>query len=261
VAIRLDGQPLDSTPGHRTGGIFHGAQDCLAAIAAAQNLGGVLDAEYAGDADWEQNVGAFDYQWTVDNNATIPLDGWQSCTTSKPPYRGGTCNPDFNPGDANPYAMAAGKGGNYVVDGGSNTLTWVPRHGDLKVLAALPNPPQPTGENPYDAVPTCVTPVKGGRVVIADLNGRVFIYDGSTMFPTPQTLSGTGSLVSAGGCAADRKGKNVYISDIFAGNVMKLSLKDMSLTPVAQGLTFPAGVAVSARGTVDVANNGVARRR
>ena len=38
---------------------------------------------------------------------------------------------------------------------------------------------------------------------------------------------------------------------------MKLSLEDMSLTPVAQGLTFPAGVAVSARGTVYVANNGV----
>jgi hypothetical protein len=234
-----------------------GAPDCLAAIAAAQNLGGVLDAEYAGDADWEQNVGAFNYQWTVDNNATIPLDGWQSCTTSKPPYRGGTCNPDFNPGDANPYAIAAGKGGNYVVDGGSNTLTWVPRHGDPKVLAALPNPPPPTGQNPYDAVPTCVTPLKGGKLLIADLNGRVFIYDGSTMFPTPQTLSGTGSLVSAGGCAADRKGKNVYISDIFAGNVVKLSLRDMSLTPVAEGLTFPTGVAVSAHGAVYVANNGV----
>ena len=231
-----------------------GAQDCLDAIAAAQNLGGVLRADRKGNVEWKQNVGAFDFQWTADNNATIPLDGWQSCQM-QPPYRGGTCNPDFNPGDANPYAMAAGEDGNYVVDGGSNTLTWVPRHGDPSVLAALPNPAP--GGNAYDAVPTCVAPLKDGRVVIGDLNGRVFVYDGSTMFPEPETLSGTGSLISVGGCAADRWGKNVYFSDIFAGNVMKLSLKDMSLWPVAQGLSFPTGVAVSKRGAVYVANNGV----
>ena len=48
---------------------------------------------------------------------------------------------------------------------------------------------------------------------------------------------------------------NVYFRDIFAGNVMKLSLKDMSPWPVAQGLSFPTGVAVSPRGKVDVADN------
>ena len=111
--------------------VCNGAKDCLDAIAAAQHLGGVLRADRNGNFEWKQNVGSFDFQWVADNNATIPLDGWQSCQQS-PPYRGGTCNPDFNPGDANPYAMAAGKGGNYVVDGGSNTLTWVPRHGSRR---------------------------------------------------------------------------------------------------------------------------------
>jgi hypothetical protein len=246
MGLNLNGAPPAS--------VCSGAQDCLDAIAAAQNLGGVLRADRKGNFEWKQNVGSFDFQWTADNNATIPLDGWQSCQQS-PPYRGGTCNDAFNPGDANPYAIAAGKGGNYVVDGASNTLTWVPLHGTPSVLAALPNPP--AGGNAYDAVPTCVAPLKDGRVVIGDLNGRVFVYDGSTMFPTPQTLSGSGSLISVGGCAADKRGKNVYFSDIFAGNVMKLSLKDMSLWPVAQGLSFPTGVAVSSHGKVYVANNGV----
>ena len=95
-----------------------------------------------------------------------------------------------------------------------------------------------------------------GKVVIADLNGDVFVYDGSTMFPTPQLLGGTGFLASVGGCASDGHG-SVYISDIFVGNVMKLSLNDMSLTQVGEGLNFPTGVAVAKDGTVYVANNGV----
>ena len=133
--------PLSACPGSSD------PANCPAAIAAAANLGGVLRAVPSGGFNWKQNVGAFNYQWVVDNNGTIPLPGWKSCDKVS---LGDPCNPDFTPGDANPYAMAAAPGGNHVVDGGANTLTWVPANGTPTVLAALPNP---TGLTPTPTMP------------------------------------------------------------------------------------------------------------
>ncbi len=76
----------------------------------------------------------------------------------------------------------------------------------------------------------CVAPLKDGRVVIGDLKG----VPSSTRLdhvPASRDAVRTGCLISVGGCAADRWGKNVDLSDIFAGNVTKLSLKYMSLGP------------------------------
>jgi hypothetical protein len=225
-----------------------GCPDLLAA--AGQQLGGVVRAVPSGRYAWRQNVGAANYQWVVDNNGTIPLPGWKSCLTYPD---ADPCNPDFAPGDANPYAAVAGNGGIYVADGGSNTVTWVPQNGTPEIIAALPNG---RGEGfPYDAVATCVATV-GHQLLIGDLNGRVYLYDGSTMFPEPLTLGGTGFLASIGGCGSDGHG-HVYLTDIFLGTVMRLTLSDLTLEPVAEGLSFPAGVAVAKDGSVYVANNGV----
>lgn len=216
---------------------------CTEALAAGRaELGRLLRIWHQGAFTSKADVGGFNYQWTVDNKDTIPLPGWSD-------------NPDFQPGDANPYGLAAGRGGLYVVDGGANTLSKIRSNFTQKVIAAFPNPEDPTVANAYDAVPTCVTQV-GKRMLVADLNGRIFLVDGSTMYPTPIATTGDGFLVAAGGCAGDGRG-NVYISDIFAGNVVKLSLRTNRLSIVAQGLNYPTGVAISPRGQVYVANNGV----
>jgi hypothetical protein len=42
-------------------------------------------------------------------------------------------NPDFTPGDSNPYGVSAGRHGAYVVDAGSNTLDRVGYNGNINV--------------------------------------------------------------------------------------------------------------------------------
>ncbi|MEZ5144967.1 MAG: ScyD/ScyE family protein [Acidimicrobiales bacterium] len=191
--------------------------DCAAALAAAQaQLGHLLRGVPSGGYQRKQDVGALNYDWTVANKATIGAgdpayqDGWKD-------------NPDFQPGDANPYGLADAPGGTYMVDGGSNTLTWVPQNGAPRVVAALPQPVDVAKPNAYDAVPTCVAP-SGRSVVVADLNGRVFVVDGTSLTVQAASLTSPDGahLVAAGGCAADGKG-NVYISDIFAGSLVKVS--------------------------------------
>ena len=63
-------------------------------------------------------------------------------------------NPEYAPGDADPFGLTAGpSGGFYVIDAASNTLDFVSRRGDVSVLAFIPDPPN---HKPiYDAAPTC----------------------------------------------------------------------------------------------------------
>ncbi|SHM95783.1 ScyD/ScyE family protein [Actinacidiphila paucisporea] len=69
--------------------------------------------------------------------------------------------------DSNPYALAAApRGGFYVLDGGSNTLDSIDRHGDVRVLALVPN--TPGGAN---SVPTCLDVGPDGAVYIGELTG------------------------------------------------------------------------------------------
>jgi outer membrane protein assembly factor BamB len=146
-----------------------------------------------------------------------------------------------------------------MVDGGSNTLTWTPQRGESQIVAAFPNPTELASPNAYDAVPTCVAPTANG-VVVADLNGRIFVVDGSSITVAPETTSAADGafLVAAGGCASDGHG-DVYVSDIFAGSVVKLELSTMTLSWVRPPgtLNFPAGVAIGRHGELYVANNSV----
>jgi hypothetical protein len=229
-----------------------GGPECRAILAAAQaQLGHLLRGVPSGNYQWKQDVGAFNYRWTVDNKDSIGL--------GDPTYQPGwAANPDFQPGDANPYGLASAPGGTYTVDGGANTLTWVPQQGDPVVVAAFPDP-DPSTANAYDAVPTCVAPTAGG-VIVADLNGRVFVVDGSSVTLARAAITPVDGafLVAAGGCAADGRG-NVYISDIFLGSVVKLALATMEMSWVRPPgtLNFPTGVAIGHHGEIYIANNGV----
>ena len=239
-----------------------GGPDCRDLVAAAKaQLGHLLLGRLPSHDDrvaartgrymWRQDVGTANYQWTVDNKDTVGL--------GNPAYQPGWAeNPDFQPGDANPYALAAMRGGTYSVDGGSNTLTWVPNAGAPQVVAAFPNP-DPATANAYDSVPTCVVPV-GNKVVVADLNGQIFVVDGSSLTVAPAHVKSVGGafLVAAGGCDANRKGR-VFISDIFSGGVVRLSLRGMSLKWIRPPgtLNFPSGVALGDHGALYVANNSV----
>lgn len=236
-----------------------GGPECQAVLAKAKaQLGHLLRGVTSSRRTWwKQDIGKFNYGWTVANKATIGA--------GNPDYQPGWAeNPDFKPGDSNPYALADAPGGTFMVDGGSNTLTWTPQIGHPRVVAAFPQPnPPASAENPvpYDAVPTCVAPV-GHKVVVSDLHGRIFVVNArksnQTVAPVQVTSLGGAFLVAAGGCAADGKG-NVYLSDIFAGSVVKLSLATMTMSWVRppSTLNFPSGVAVGRNGWLYVANNSV----
>jgi len=226
--------------------------DCAAVLAAAPTqLGHVLRGVPSGGFQWKQDVGAFNYDWTVANKATIGA--------GDPAYQPGWAdNPDFMPGDANPYGLTSLPWGTLMTDGGANTLTFVPHNGTPRVLAAFPQP-DPAHANAYDAVPTCVT-TAGGRAIVADLNGRVFAVDGSSLTVSPAAVTSPDGafLVSAGGCASDGRG-NVYISDIFGGSVVKLDVRTMTMTWVEPMGTFvfPSGMAVDRDGAVYLSTNSV----
>jgi hypothetical protein len=228
-----------------------GGSDCQAAVALARTqLGHLLRGVPSGGYAWKQDVGAFNFEWTVDNKATIGA--------GDPSYQPGWANnPDFQPGDATRTGSPRPRR-HLMVDGGSNTLTWIPQNGSPRVVAAFPNP-DPAHANAYDAVPTCVATV-GSRVFVADLNGDAFVVDGSSITVHPAALASVGGafLASAGGCASDGQG-DVYISDIFAGGTVKVSLASMTMSWVRPPGTFnfPSGVALGEHGELYVADNGI----
>jgi hypothetical protein len=223
---------------------------CVNALHKAKNQVGKL-IRVKGPSSWHRvaSVGKYNYNYIVANKDRLGIAD----------------NPDFQPGDANPYAMAAGPHGTfYVVDGGSNTLDLVKPNGKIKVLAYLPDPPGPPDMRfPYDAVPTCVAVTEHG-VVVGDLAGRVWNYSHGAL---EQMKVPDGMLHSTNGCAVDADG-NVYVVDMFAGfseqfgfapntgSVVMLG-DDGETEVIAMGLNLPSGIAIGHDGAIYVSNNGV----
>ena len=172
-------------------------------------------------------------------------------------------NPDFTPGDSNPYGVSAGRRGAYVVDAGSNTLDWVGYDGRIKILAYIPNPPGPPDQRfPYDAVPTCVVQTRNG-VYIGDLSGRAWKYSHGHL----RQLNTKGLTGSIQGCTADRSG-NVYFVTMFkgfdptfgfapnTGSVTKIDTRGHA-SMYADGLNLPGGATFGRDRHLYVANNSI----
>jgi len=172
-------------------------------------------------------------------------------------------NPDFTPGDSNPYGVSAGRHGAYVVDAGSNTLDWVGYDRKVKILAYLPNPPGPPDQRfPYDAVPTCVVQTHHG-VYIGDLSGRAWKYSHGRLHQL-DTKGLTGSIQ---GCTADKRG-NVYFVTMFngfdpnfgfapnTGSVTKIDTRGHA-SMYASGLNLPGGAVFGRDGHLYVVNNSI----
>jgi hypothetical protein len=203
-------------------------------------------------------VGRFNYDWIVDHKASLGAVG----------------NPDFQPGDSNPYGVAAVKGGWYVVDAGSNTLNFVSHHGHVSVVTAdngkpvyFPDPPgDPKTRFPYDDVPTCVV-ARRGTVWVGSLAGRVWKFDGHKVTLVADRSDG---LTAISGCALDSNG-DLWLSNIFgatpettftpnSGSIVRLH--GGTVRKIATGVNFPAGIAIESAhghqaGRVFVAVNSV----
>jgi hypothetical protein len=161
-------------------------------------------------------------------------------------------NPEYAPGDANPFGVAAGPGGgHYVVDAASNTLDFVTKRGTVAVLAFVPDP---TNHKPiYDAAPTCAARTPNGNVYIGTESSSLWRWDGSHL---KRVLKG-GKVGQVVGCVADRHG-NVYLANLaarirgsfpnfnekpFDGSIVKVT-PGLETSYLLSGLNLPSGLAL-----------------
>lgn len=222
---------------------------CLATVTAVQNGSGVLDKLRSLRSnrgfDGFASVGRFDFDYAAAN----PDPG----------------NPEYAPGDADPFGLAAGpRGGLYVVDAASNTLDYVTRHGEISVLAFIPDPPNHLPI--YDAAPTCAARTPNGDVYVGTESNALWRWDGATL---TQVLSG-GQVGQVIGCTADDKG-NIYLANLaskiggsfpnfnekpFDGSIVKVS-PDLTTSYLAQGLDYPTGITLGPDDHLYVTLNGL----
>jgi hypothetical protein len=175
-------------------------------------------------------------------------------------------NPEYAPGDANPFGLAAGpRGGLYVIDAASNTLDFVSRGGGIDVLAFIPDPPnhQPI----YDAAPTCAARAPNGDVYIGTESNSLWRWDGHAL---TNVLPGDAKIGQVIGCVADRHG-NIYLANLsskirgtfpnfdekpFDGSIVKVTPR-LTTSYVATGLNYPTGLTQGEDGDLYVALNGL----
>jgi hypothetical protein len=172
-------------------------------------------------------------------------------------------NPDYAPGDADPFGLIAGpQGGFYVVDGASNTLDFVTKRGDISVLAFVPDPP---GHKPiYDAAPTCAARTSNGDVYVGTESNSLYRWNGRRL---TQVLRG-GKVGQVVDCIADSSG-NIYLANLaskigegsagfiekpFDGSIVKVT-PDRRTSYVARGLNYPTAMALGPDGHLYVAVN------
>ena len=212
--------------------------DCPHVLAVARATAGTL-AKVTPSGHWHTiaGVGAFNFQWTVDQ--AIP--GAEL--------------------DSNPYGLLGLPGRTYVADAGSNTLVSVGANGRITVLHRFPDP-VPAEPFPTDGVPTCAALTPSGQLYVADLSGRIWrMSNGGTT--ATQVLPASSGLHFTG-CQADTAG-NVYFVSLFSGtpfpgptsgSILKLTPAG-AISTVVSGLNFPNKLAIGPDGSLYVSVNSV----
>ena len=221
-----------------------GISDSVVA-AAKRQLGQLIVADpWSGYVRLVADVGDADYQWTGDR-------------------------PDLVPGqfpDANPYAVLALPGEDWVIDAGSNTLDDVrtgARWSSVGVEVFFPNPAS------ADAVPTCIDRGPDGALYIGELTGEgnppgsavVWRYtrDGGLT----EWASG---LTTVTGCGFGADG-HFYAVEFSTdgldgppgtGALVEVPAHSTSPNVVADGFSFPGGFAAGPDGSVYFSNWSVA---
>jgi sugar lactone lactonase YvrE len=189
-------------------------------------------------------IGAFNYKWIVANE---PSPG----------------NPDFAPGDADPYGLLALPEGTYVADGGSNTLSFVDPSGESSVLAYIPDPPN---HKPlYDAVGTCVAQA-GGAIYVGTLTGSLYKWENDEL---TLVLKRGDVLRHVVGCTSDAAG-NLYLVNMTekfshfnptpnSGSVVKVAPDGTTSYVVApdEGLNYPNGITFGSDGKLYLTINSI----
>jgi hypothetical protein len=224
---------------------------CVALFSAFLQQTGVLGRvnSLTSSAGWQKvaSVGQFDFDFAANNRFLSPG------------------NPEWNPGDADPFGLTPGPSGSfYVVDAASNTLDSVSSTGAINVLKFIPDPVTHTPI--FDAAPTCAALAPNGDVYIATESNTLFRWDGHAL----TTVLAGGPIGQAVGCVADRDG-NVYVANLsseirgsfpdfnekpFDGSIVKVT-PQLETSFVATGLNFPTGLALGPDGALYVSLNGL----
>lgn len=220
------------------------SDDCRARMATVKQQAGLLiDLGPADGYTVAGHPGESAYHWVVEND---PSPG----------------NPDFAPGDADPYGVLLTGDGAYVADGGANTLSLVDDAGTTTVLGYVPDPPN--HEPLYDAVATCVAEA-GGAIYVGTLTGSLYRWQDGSL---EQVLHG-GPLRAIVGCTSDAEG-NLYLVNLTqrfrnfdpvpnTGSVVEVAPDLTSSYVIApdQGLNFPNGIAFGPDGALYLTVNSV----
>ena len=221
---------------------------CVATVTTVQSQSGFLNRVESlhSNHGWHNvaSVGSFDFDYAA--------------------HVGDPGNPEFLPGDADPFGLIASpSGGFYVIDAASNTLDFVSKRGEIKVLASIPDPPnhQPI----FDAAPTCAARTPNGDLFIGTESNSLWRWDGHAL---TNVLSG-GKIGQVIGCVADRHG-NIYLANLssrirgtfpnfnekpFDGSIVKVTPR-LTTSYVATGLNYPTGLTLG-EGALYVAVNGL----
>jgi hypothetical protein len=207
-------------------------------------LGRLIQFNPSGHARIVADVGHFDYLWTVEHQDLVPGQFPES----------------------NPYGVLAVGGTQWVADAASNTITRVRPNGRVSVESFVPNPPL------SDAVPTCLDRGLDGALYVGQLTGvpnppgsaAIWRFDPASGALT-QWATGLSNIT---GCGFGADG-TFYATEFSAvhnlpgagpgeGAVVRVPPGSSSPIPVAEGLSFPGGLAAGSDGSLYVSDWSIA---